>query len=105
MPRGVTGSTWQEERKRGKHERPFEQFRDSGARRPCGFYDHQRARAAELRYARITEADILAGKLVSPGSVLGVRAFKAFRNHMKQYEREQAAKKAEQGGKPMANAM
>ena len=57
-------------------------------------YDHERARAAELRYARITEADILAGKLVSPGSVLGVRAFKAFRNHMNQYEREQATKKA-----------
>ena len=57
-------------------------------------YDHERARAAELRYARITEADILAGKLVSPGSVLGVRAFKAFRNHMEQYAREQAAKKA-----------
>ena len=54
-------------------------------------YDHERARAAELRYARITEADILAGKLVSPGSVLGVRAFKAFRNHMEQYNREQAA--------------
>ena len=42
----------------------------------------------------VKPADVLAGKLVSPGSVLGVRAFKAFRNHMEQYERERAAKKA-----------
>lgn len=51
-------------------------------------YDHARDRAAELRYARITEADILAGKLVDPKSVLKMRAFKAFRNHMKQYAKE-----------------
>lgn len=62
-------------------------------------YDHLRSQAAELRYARITEADVLAGKIVSPGSVLKVRAFKAFRNHMKQYLREQEALRGNAAGK------
>ena len=55
-------------------------------------YDHQRDQAAEMRMAKFTEADVLAGKLVNPTSKLGIRVFKAFRNHMETYEKERGLK-------------
>lgn len=42
-------------------------------------YDHQRSGAAEIRMARFTEADVRAGRLVSPGSKLAMRVFKALK--------------------------
>jgi len=39
-------------------------------------YDHERDRAAEIRMARFTEEDVLAGKIVSPRGKLGILVFK-----------------------------
>ncbi|MDD2455786.1 MAG: sialidase family protein, partial [Kiritimatiellae bacterium] len=40
-------------------------------------YDHERDRAAELRMARFTEADVRAGEFASAGSQPGIIVFKA----------------------------
>ena len=47
-------------------------------------YDHQRDRAAEIRMARFSEADVRAGRLVSPGSKLGLLVMKGLKTRSRQ---------------------
>lgn len=73
------GATW----KGGLLLEPLECSYPDGVQGPDGTiyvtYDHQRDRAAEIRMARFTEADVRAGKLVDKRSKLGLRVMKGLK--------------------------
>jgi hypothetical protein len=73
------GATW----KGGLLLEPLECSYPDGVQGPDGTiyvtYDHQRDRAAEIRMARFTEADVRAGKLVDKRSKLGIRVMKGLK--------------------------